>query len=165
MKLKFIFGALLVLIAIVLWNKRLPFGADFNQPTEVGSSPTFNKITFNKATSTESVTIGNLLEVVGTGTSTIAGLLGLGTTTPYLEFGIKGDVAIGGAVGTATISAETTTSGKGGCIELRSQDGTWIRLYAGTAGASTTDASVGKVLGYGGVSLIVGQGRCQTGNE
>ncbi len=102
---------------------------------------------------------------VRSGTSTITGAaVGLmGSSTPYLEVGILGDVAIGGALGTSTLSVETTTASRGGCIELRSEAGTWIRLYAGAGGATTTDNRVH--VGPAGVGLIIGQGRCQTGNE
>ncbi len=102
---------------------------------------------------------------VRSGTSTITGAaVGLmGSSTPYLEVGILGDVAIGGALGTSTLSIETTTASRGGCIELRDAGGRWIRLYAGSVG--TTTGSIG-VVPAGGSGLIVESGaRCQTGNE
>ncbi|MDO8500029.1 MAG: hypothetical protein Q7S66_05270 [bacterium] len=101
---------------------------------------------------------------VRSGTSTFAGSsFGLmGSSTPYLEVGIAGDVAVGGALGTSTVSIESTSAGKGGCIELRAENGRWLRLYAG--GTGTTTGSFG-VVPAGGNSLVVEQGRCQTGNE
>ena len=101
---------------------------------------------------------------VRSGTSTITGAaVGLmGSSTPYLEVGIAGDTAIGGALGTSTLSLETTTGSRGGCIELRDADGRWLRMYAGSVG--TTTGSRG-VLPAGVNGLIVEGGRCQTGNE
>ena len=100
---------------------------------------------------------------VRSGTSTFAGAaFGLmGSSTPYLEVGIAGDVAIGGALGTSTLSVETT-SAAGGCIELRGGDGRWVSLFAGSTGTST--GSYG-VVPAGVTGLVVRSGRCQTGNE
>ena len=104
---------------------------------------------------------------VRSGTSTFTGAaFGLvGSTTPYLEVGIAGDVAIGGALGTSTLSVETSTASRSGCIELfdgNASTARWIRIYPGggshvgsTFIASTTAADL----------LIIEPGRCQTGNE
>ena len=102
---------------------------------------------------------------VRSGTSTITGAaVGfMGSSTPYLEVGIAGDVAVGGALGTSTVSVDSSTANRGGCIELKGgTDGLWIRMYAGAVG--TTTGSNG-VVQAGASGLIVQQGRCQTGNE
>ncbi|MBI2055614.1 MAG: hypothetical protein HYT42_01845 [Candidatus Sungbacteria bacterium] len=90
------------------------------------------------------------------------------TTSPYQEFGVAGDAVFGGAVGTSTVSVETTTANRGGCIELRDTDGAWVKIYAGKGAATSTTASyiaTGNQLGAGAgltTILVIEQGRCET---
>lgn len=108
---------------------------------------------------------------VRAGTSTFAGPIGfVGSTTPYLEVGFAGDVAVGGALGTSTLSIESSTGSRGGCIELRDSSGArWIRMYPGSGSVYTVadtfvaSSSDGKSHGVG--LLVIEVGRCQTGNE
>ncbi|MFY9462444.1 MAG: hypothetical protein WAP51_04565 [Candidatus Sungiibacteriota bacterium] len=99
---------------------------------------------------------------VRSGTSTFAGAaFGLmGSSTPYLEVGIAGDTAIGGALGTSTLSVESTTAG--GCIELRGANGRWISMYVGDKASTSGNIQPFSVAG---MALILQAGRCQTGNE
>ncbi|MFY9462443.1 MAG: hypothetical protein WAP51_04560 [Candidatus Sungiibacteriota bacterium] len=104
---------------------------------------------------------------VRSGTSTFAGAaFGLmGSSTPYLEVGIAGDVAIGGALGTSTLSVETTTGSRAGCIELRDGDGRWVRMYPGRGSRGPTGDTFTASTSASNILLIIEAGRCQTGNE
>ena len=69
----------------------------------------------------------NALQVSGTSTHSA---LGVGTTTPAFDFGVHS------LVGTTTLGIGTVSTGKGSCIQLRSTDGTNIRIYATTTPAA-----------------------------
>lgn len=138
------------------------------------------------AASTTSFSAANLITVSGAGTSTVtggvtvggitttnglavtsgrlnangvgvlAGTLGVGTTSPAQELGVTGDIQAGSAA-TTTVSAESTSATQGGCIELKSADGTfWARIYAGRGqnATSTTGVNASAVV-------VIEPGRCQ----
>ncbi|MEK9148108.1 MAG: hypothetical protein AAB650_01590 [Patescibacteria group bacterium] len=90
------------------------------------------------------------------------------TTAPYQELGVGGDIAASSNA-TTTVSAESTGTEIGSCIELkggRAQgEMRWIRIYVGGSGATNTTAAgtiPSAVIQAGGVGLLVIQeGRCQ----
>ena len=107
--------------------------------------------------------VGGGFEVRGATSTFLGRATGfVGSTTPYLEVGIAGDAAIGGALGTSTLSLESSTSDRGGCIELRGSNGRWVSMYVGSV--ASTSGNV-QPLSVSGQALILQTGRCQTGNE
>lgn len=92
--------------------------------------------------STASSTVSNTLWVAGaftasstlqaSGNAFLYGTLGVGaTTTLSQEVGLVGDV-LQTNTGTTTHILDTTTTGKGSCIQLRTTGGAWVRIYATT---------------------------------
>ncbi len=91
--------------------------------------------------SAASSTVSSTLTVTGnlvasttfgvTGTSSLYGVLTVGaTSTPAIgEVGIVGDVAQSTS-GTTTLILDSSTSGRGGCIQLKGSNNTWFRIYA-----------------------------------
>ncbi|RJQ36760.1 hypothetical protein C4552_02625 [Candidatus Parcubacteria bacterium] len=86
-----------------------------------------------------------------------------GTTSPYQELGVTGDAALGSAA-TTTLSVESTSASQGGCIELRGENNSWVRVYVGNGGGTSTTAfqmSTSNLTNGGTALLVVEQGRCQ----
>ncbi|MDZ4284692.1 MAG: hypothetical protein U1A28_02625 [Patescibacteria group bacterium] len=80
------------------------------------------------------------------------GTLGVGaTSTPGQEVGVLGDV-IASSGATTTIMLDSTDANSGGCLQLRSTDGVWYRLYI----AATSTASVDFR------NLVIDKGSCQS---
>jgi len=103
-------------------------------------------------------------QIHASGLGVFGGRLGAnGTTSPYMGFGNSGSIAASSGA-TTTLSAESTGSTVGGCIELKSSgtavDTRWIRIYVGSTGATTT-ATGAVVQANGRGLLIVEEGRCQ----
>lgn len=81
------------------------------------------------------------------------------TTSPYKQLGVTGDIAAASAA-TTTVSAESTSTTQGGCIELKdSTGGRWIRIYPGSSSATTTSTHV--LISGGTGLLVIEPGRCQ----
>ena len=100
------------------------------------------------------------LEINGFATTTAAsgnfanlGTVGVGTTTPSQELGVKGDgIFISTATTTITVSS-TGSNSQGGCIQFKGVDGVYYRAYV----VATTSAFGTGTNG----SLRVESGSCQ----
>lgn len=146
-----------------LFYGNLSAGASTNTPTTVLNITGSGYITSGLGVGYATTGSGNLLV---NSLGVVKGRFGVsGTSSPYVELGVSGNVAASSAA-TTTISAESTGGSIGGCIELKgttagASSGTkWVRIYA-AGGKTGTSSGTFTVSAGGDTLLVIEAGRCQ----
>ena len=152
-------------VAVITYATSIGNAISVTTTLDVTGATTLNgAVTLGDAAGDVITVTGGFAGFVSTASSTVNGRfnaqtsVGVATSTPGQELGVVGSGFFMENSGTTTISTSATGSGVGSCIQLKTTDGTHIRLYATTTPANAYGAGVNEVGTSRG--LVIEAGSC-----